>query len=45
MRRAIKNNAIEQIKDYLPATTYEYIIRHLNDLQKLIKEGFKIDGN
>lgn len=45
VRRAIKNNAIEQIKDYLPATTYEYIIRHLNDLQKLIKEGFKIDGN
>jgi [citrate (pro-3S)-lyase] ligase len=45
VRKAIQQNQIETIKDFLPNSTYNYIRDHLKILQNSIKEGMNIDGN
>ena len=45
VRRAIQQNKIETIQDFVPQTTYRFIQKQQSVLQARIAKGMRIDGN
>lgn len=45
IRREIKAGNLDQIKSFVPETTFEFIENNLAELQQRIKEGMNINGN
>lgn len=45
VREAIAQNEIATVQDFLPATTYQFIQKHLTTLQARIQKGMTIHGN
>lgn len=45
VRKRIRDGGIEQIKDDVPATTYDFIIKNQPALQSRIEKGMNINGN